>query len=86
MVAKGDEDYLKLVENMCKISGLTVEETEICIDQIQRIEFKEKFHNPYYKQSVSSHDSIEENIPSISLNHSFSLVNVGLNGYVGYSR
>lgn len=31
-IRKNSKEYERLVDNLCKISGLTVEETEICIE------------------------------------------------------
>jgi len=45
------------------MSGLSNEETEACIEHSRKKGLREKFQNPYLKNSASSYGSaIEENI------------------------
>jgi hypothetical protein len=77
VVKKSTPEYDKLIESLSKISGLTVIDIENCLEISKQQKYAEKFQNPYLKRSSSSQESIEENIPSVSLNHSFSQINAG---------
>lgn len=88
LVTKSHEEYEKIIESLSKMSGLTKDDAEECIRRLSsfKVPFNnDRFCNSYIKKSHSSVESIEENIQSqASLNHSLSLVNVGLAG--AYSR
>lgn len=76
VVKKNTEEYDKIIDNLSKISGLSIQDVEICIDITRQRRMTERFHNPYNKISSSSQDTIEEHIVSGSLNHSFTYGNV----------
>lgn len=80
IITKSTEEYEKIIDNLGKMSGLTREETLECIQRLNSHKISvNRFCNPYFKKSNSSNETIEENIYNqSSLNHSFSLVNVGL--------
>ncbi|CDW84788.1 UNKNOWN [Stylonychia lemnae] len=78
IVIKNTPEYDKLIESLSKISGLAPIDIENCFEISKQQIYAEKFQNPYLKRSSSSQESIEENIPSVSLNHSFSQINAGL--------
>jgi hypothetical protein len=43
IVSKESDEYDRLISNLSKISGLTIEETENCIEQSKKRGFRERF-------------------------------------------
>ena len=74
-VRRESKEYERLLDSLVKMSGLSHEETEACIEHSRKKGLREKFQNPYLKKSSSSYGSvIEENIhQSLSFSRTLSL-------------